>query len=152
MGGRHRYATSMRKFCACLPAKQKQKRLAGPPGQPPAEAPSPRLLHGILEITLDEVQTSGMPKLFRVSCLRYACNLLLTVLLHSCSEFSERLRDATNSMLLFCFLRVNGALGEKRRSKQISYRFSVHLYLGSIHKLKRICRMSNRSHLCVKLN
>ena len=125
MGGRHRYATSMRKFCACVPAKQKQKRLAGPPGQPPAEAPSPRLLHGILEITLDEVQTCGLPKLFRVNCLRYTYNLLnsvaiyllITVLLYSCSEFPERLRDATNSILLFCFLRVNGGTRREEEKK-----------------------------------
>jgi len=97
-----------------------------------------------LEIALDEVQTSAMLKLFRVSCLRYTHNLLnsvaiylgSTVLLYSCSDFSERIRDATNNSLLISFLRVDGALEEKRGSSVILYQLSVHSHLRSIHKLK----------------
>jgi len=60
------YGKSMRECCACIPTREKNKRLPGSPGIPPAEAATPSLLHGILDITLDEVDTSGLPKLFRV--------------------------------------------------------------------------------------
>jgi hypothetical protein len=69
------YGKSMGKCCACIPVKQQDKRLPGPPGIPPAEAPEPRLLHGVLEITLDVVDTSGMPSLFRVRSFSRPCRL-----------------------------------------------------------------------------
>lgn len=90
------YGKTVQKCCACVSLEEKRKHLPGPPGIPPAESPTETLLHGILEITLNEVVASGFLKLFRVSSrsLQMMCFCLKSVpLSRPCPSGTE---SATN--------------------------------------------------------